>query len=127
MIIQATENEEGDVKMPYIDARITVKLSGNEKEEIKTELGKMISVIDKDEAYLMVGINDSYDLWMGGRKLKKGAYVEVSMYGNTSKDACSNLTGRICELLGKKLEIPGDAIYVTYHPIQEWGWNGINF
>ena len=30
----------------------------------------------------MVGIDDAYDLWLGGKKLDKGAYVSVSLYGN---------------------------------------------
>jgi len=26
-----------------------------------------------------------------------------------------------------KLGIPGNAVYVTYHPVNDWGWNGSNF
>ena len=37
------------------------------------------------------------------------------------------LTGQICDLLSEKLGIPGSAVYVTYHPISDWGFNGKNF
>ena len=37
------------------------------------------------------------------------------------------LTGQICKLLSDKLGIPGSAVYVTYHPVSDWGWNGGNF
>ncbi len=25
------------------------------------------------------------------------------------------------------LGIPGNAVYVTYHPVNDWGWNGSDF
>jgi len=44
-----------------------------------------------------------------------------------SPDPGETLTGRICALLNDKLGIPGNAVYVTYHPVSDWGWNGRNF
>ena len=113
--------------MPFIDSKVTVKVSDEKKEEIKTELGKLITTLNKSERYLMVGIEDSYDLWFGGEKLEKGAYVSVSLFGEAPKESYDKLTGQICDLLSEKLDIPGDAVYVTYHPLYDWGWNGRNF
>ncbi len=113
--------------MPFIDSRVTVKMSDLQKEEIKTELGKLITTLNKSEQYLMVGIEDACDLWLGGKKLDRGAYVAVSLYGHAPKEAYDQLTGQICDLLSKKLNIPGQAVYVTYHPVSDWGWNGQNF
>ena len=113
--------------MPFIDSKVTVKVTEQQKEEIKTELGKLITTLNKSETYLMVGIEDSYDLWLGGKKLDKGAYVAVSLYGDAPKEQYDKLTGQICALLSDKLGIPGSAVYVTYHPVHDWGWNGRNF
>ena len=113
--------------MPFIDSRLTVRVNDQQKEELKTELGKLIATLNKSEAYLMVSIEDACDLWLGGKKLDKGAYVAVSLYGNAPKASYDKLTGQICELLSEKLDIPGDAVYVTYHPVSDWGWNGQNF
>ncbi|MBQ7455135.1 MAG: hypothetical protein IJS53_01720 [Clostridia bacterium] len=113
--------------MPFIDSKITVPVSAEKKEILKRELGRLIATLRKSETYLMVGIADNYDLWLGGKKLEKGAYVAVSLYGNAPSDAYDKLTGQICELLSRELGIPGEAIYVTYHPVQDWGWNGSNF
>ena len=96
--------------MPFIDSKVTVKISDQQKEEIKTELGKLITTLNKSETYLMVGIEDSCDLWLGGKKLDKGAYVAVSLYGNAPKESYDKLTGQICALLSDKLEIPGSAV-----------------
>ncbi len=113
--------------MPFIDSKITTTVAPEKKENIKSELGKLMSVLGKSETYLMVGIEDNYDLWMGGNKLEKGAYVSVSLLGNASSEAYEKLTGRICELFENELGIPGSAVYVTYHPVSDWGWNGSNF
>ena len=113
--------------MPFIDLKVTVPVADNSKEIIKSELGKAITTLHKSEAYLMVGISDNYDLWLGGSKIAKGAYVSVSLYGSASSSDYNTLTGQICDILGAQLGIKGDNIYVTYHPVEDWGWNGRNF
>ena len=113
--------------MPFIDSKITVPVTSELKEELKSELGKLITTLGKSETYLMVGIEDAYDLWLGGKKLEKGAYVSVSLYGDAPSESYDKLTGQICDLFANKLGIPGDAVYVTYHPVNDWGWNGRNF
>ena len=113
--------------MPFIDSKLTVKVSDQQKETLKSELGKLVSTLNKSETYLMVGIEDACDLWLGGKKLEKGAYVAVSLYGDAPKESYDRLTGQICGLLSDQLGIPGNAVYVTYHPVSDWGWNGKNF
>ncbi|MBQ1902590.1 MAG: hypothetical protein II169_08610 [Lachnospiraceae bacterium] len=113
--------------MPFIDSKITTEISSQVKEELKTELGKIITTLNKSETYLMVGIEDAYDLWLGGKKLEKGAYVAVSLYGNAPADSYNKMTSQICALFSEKLGISADSIYVTYHPVNDWGWNGQNF
>ncbi len=113
--------------MPFIDSKITLKVTDAQKENIKARLGKSVSLLGKSERYLMVGIDDQYDLYLAGEKLDKGAYVEVSLFGNASSDAYDKMTGEICKALDEELGIPGDKVYVKYHGVQDWGWNGRNF
>ncbi len=113
--------------MPFIDSKITVPVSQDKRDVLKTELGKAVSLLSKPESFLMVGFEDNYDLYMGGSKLEKGAYVAVSLFGNVSKSAYEGMTARICELYEKELGIPKNAVYVTYQGISDWGWNGQNF
>ncbi len=113
--------------MPFIDSKISVKVSDEKKEQIKAKLGATMSLINKSESYLMVGISDNYDLWMGGNKLEKGAYVSVSLLGSASSADYEKMTAAICDIYKNELEIPGNAVYVTYHPVTDWGWNGSNF
>jgi len=113
--------------MPFIDSKITLEVSEEKKERLKEEFGRAVSIIHKPESFLMLGFEDSYDLYMGGKKLEKGAYVSVSLFGDSTAEAYAKLTEKLCEILKKELDIPGEAVYVTYHGIHDWGWNGNNF
>lgn len=113
--------------MPFIDSKITVPLTAEQKEHLKSRLGKAVSCLHKGENYLMVGIADGYDLWLGGKKLEKGAYVEVSLFGSASAADYERMTGQICSILREELGIPGTGVYVTYHGLSDWGFNGSNF
>ena len=113
--------------MPFIDSKITVAVSQEKREILKSELGKAVSLLSKPESFLMLGFEDNYDLYMGGNKLDRGAYVAVSLFGNAPKSSYENMTAKICELYEKELGIPGNTVYVTYHGVNDWGWNGRNF
>lgn len=112
--------------MPFIDSKITVAVDDQKKDQIKTRLGKAVSLLGKPESFLMVGMEDNYDLYMGGKRLDKGAFVSVSLFGNASSSAYEKMTGEICTILSDELGIPGDSVYVTYQGVNDWGWNGRN-
>lgn len=113
--------------MPFIDCKITEKLTEEKKDKIKSELGKQISLMHKTESYLMVGIADGYSLYFAGKKLEKGAYVSVSLFGEPAPSDCRKFTSALCATLEKELGISGANVYVTYHGVADWGWNGDNF
>ena len=112
--------------MPFIDSKVTVKMSEDKKEQIKAKLGQAIGLLGKTENFLMVGFEDEYDLYMGGNKLDKGAFVSVKVFGSLQSGACDSMTAKICDILQEELGIPGNAVYVTYQGINDWGWNGSN-
>lgn len=113
--------------MPFIDCKITQTLTPEKKEVLKTKLGKNISIMHKPESYLMVGIADGYDLYFAGKKLEKGAYVGIKLFGKPSSGDCEKMTAAVCELLSDELGIDGSHVYVTYEGIADWGWDGGNF
>ena len=82
--------------MPFIDTKITMKVTPEKKETIKREMGK-------------------------------SAYVAVSLLGDAPKECYEKMTDQVCKLMAEELDIPGNAVYVTYHPVKDWGWNGSNF
>ena len=114
--------------MPFIGSRVTVKISPEEEEVLKSRLAKAAdSILGKKEQYLMVGFEDEYKLYFGGKKLEKGAFVEVKICGRAGHEAFEEMTEAVCKIYEEELGIPGDKIYVKYEEVEHWGWNGRNF
>ncbi len=114
--------------MPFINAKVSVKISEEKKEAIKAKLGKAIELIPgKSENWLMVGFEDQYTLYFKGQQFEKIAFVEVKIFGSAGRRAYEQLTSTICSILNEELSIPFDKVYVTYQEIENWGWNGSNF
>lgn len=113
--------------MPMINSKVTVQLSKEKEDILKAELGKAISVMGKTETYLMVGFEDNYDLYFGGKRLEKGAFVSVSVLGEVNSEESKKMSAEVCKIFEKELGIPGDKIYITYSGYKNWGWNGGNF
>ncbi len=113
--------------MPFIDSKISIQVSPEEREVLKEDFGHAISILNKPESFLMLGFEDNYDLYMGGKKLDKGAFVSVKLFGSASAREYNNMTEEICRIFKERLGIPGNAVYVTYQGINDWGWDGKNF
>jgi phenylpyruvate tautomerase PptA (4-oxalocrotonate tautomerase family) len=113
--------------MPFIDCKLTKIISQEEKDRLKAELGRAISVMNKTENYLMVGIDDGYDLYFGGRKLENGAYVAVNVFGGVNPVCAQKMTKEVCDILANMFGTRGRDVYVTCNGINDWGWNGVNF
>ncbi|MCD8372739.1 MAG: hypothetical protein LUD27_05510 [Clostridia bacterium] len=113
--------------MPFIDCKLSKKITQEQKDEIKTQLGKAVSLIRKTESYLMVGIDDGYSLYFAGESLANGAYVAVNLYGRADESCYEKLTAKICDILNDIIGANGENVYVTYREVKDWGWNGGNF
>lgn len=122
------ENQKlGESTMPMIEAKVTMQLPAEKRDVLKAEFGKAISIMGKPESYLMINLVDGQNLYFGGNKLEKGAYVEVKVLGSIDSGASDKMTARLCEILQKELGIPGNVVYVSYWGTSNWGWNGGNF
>lgn len=114
--------------MPFINSKVTVKLSPEKEEAVKQRLGQAIAIIPgKSESWLMVGFEDEYTLYFKGEKCEKAAFVEVKIYGSADSQAYDQMTGEICRIYEEELGIPADHMYITYQAVPDWGWNGGNF
>lgn len=114
--------------MPFINAKISKAVSAQEKEAVKAEFGKAVSIIPgKSEEWLMVGIEDNYDLYFKGNQDAPTAYVEVKLYGKASPDVFDKMTAELCRIMEAELQIPQNRVFTVYHEMDNWGWNGKNF
>ena len=114
--------------MPFIDVKTSCELNSEKISQIKTELGKAISLIPgKSEAWLMVNIADNCNLFFKGADDKNTAFVNVSIFGETSKKNLENLTCEICKILKDSAGIPSDRVYVQFEFSDKWGYNNFMF
>lgn len=114
--------------MPFINSKVSMKLTKTQEETLKQKLGKAIELIPgKSETWLMIGFEDEYSLYFKGQAFEKIAFVEVKIFGKADRAAYEKLTSAICKIYDEVLQIPSDKVYVTYQEVEYWGWNGMNF
>lgn len=114
--------------MPYISSTLTVKLTEEKKEVIKSKLGEIISEIPgKSEEWLMVSFNDNHPLYFRGDKKDKAAFVEIKIAGTAERKYKEVITSKVCSLFEEELSITKESIYVVFDEIKDWGWNGTMF
>lgn len=114
--------------MPYIDVKLTKKLTFAEETSLKAQLGKAISVFPgKSEQWLMCNVSDEQKIWFRGDNSSDSAFVEVKLFGNVDKDSAERFTGELCSYFEQNLKIDASRVYVRYEGSSVWGWNGSNF
>ena len=114
--------------MPYIEAKLSIELNDSQKNELQIKLADAVSAsFSKPKSYIMTNIEDSKSLYMGGANVEKGAYIIVRSLGSISKSQCQNASKEICNVLTTDYGLNGSNIYITFHPVEFWGWNGSMF
>lgn len=114
--------------MPSIDTKVSVKITKEKEEALKSKLGKAIELIPgKSEDWLMLSFQDECTMYFKGSKQEPVAFVEVKILGKATNDAYDRLTAAITDALQEELCIPSSQIYVKYEEVEHWGWNGKNF
>ena len=114
--------------MPFIQVQLSLKINENQKNDLQSKLTDVVAAgFSKPKMYIMSEIEDEKSLFMGGNKLEKGAYINISLLGSANKSSCQNITKSVCDILNKDFGIEGNNVYVTYHPVDLWAWNGMMF
>ena len=114
--------------MPFIDTKVSVKVTKEQEVELKTRLGQAISIIPgKSESWLMTGFQDEYHMYFRGDDSQPIAFISVSIYGSPNPSACGKMTAELTKIYGEVLGIAPDHMYSKYEASGDWGWNGSNF
>lgn len=114
--------------MPFVDVKLTKKLSSNQEDGLKNKIGEFISVFPgKSESWLMCKIADDKKIWFGGDNSSDSAFVEVKLFGAVDKNGANDFTAKICDYLESEIGIKASRVYVRYEGGTDWGWNGSNF
>jgi hypothetical protein len=110
--------------MPYIQVTIGQKLSPWQKERLKGELGRLITLVPgKSEEGLIVNIQDNASLYMGGTEAP-AAYIDLRLYGNTDLEVKKRFAQEIFTLITREFAIPAPRQYLTIGEYDHWGYGG---
>jgi hypothetical protein len=110
--------------MPYIAFSTSLELSHPQKEKVKSEFGRLISLIPgKAEAVLQVEISSGRAMYMAGTE-EPSAFVELRMFNKADTEAKKRFTQEIFAMLGRELQLSKDRIYLNIIEFEHWGYGG---
>ncbi len=113
--------------MPFIDSRVSVKTTAEQRTELKERLGKAIAIIPgKSESWLMIDLADDQKMYFRGDDSEPIAFIGVNIYGSDNSAAYEEMTAELTKIYGEVLGIAPDHMYIKYSASVEWGWNGRN-
>ncbi len=109
--------------MPFIDVKTSAKISEEIKLEIENRLTDSISILPgKTSNYFMCAVEDNVSMMFHGSK-QPIAFVEVKIFGKSTREAYTNLTSEICDILKDCADISPDFCYVKFEEVENWGFN----
>jgi phenylpyruvate tautomerase PptA (4-oxalocrotonate tautomerase family) len=107
--------------MPYIAINTTQKLSTDQKEKIKAEFGRLITIIPgKTEAVTMVDFSESKTIYMAG-KFVSGVFVDVRLFQKAAFEFKKKFTEETFEMLFRELGTEKKSMYLTIMEFESWG------
>ena len=110
--------------MPYIAINTAQKISDAQKEKIKSELGRLITIIPtKSEAGLLVDFSDSRTIYKAGENVS-GAFIEVRLFHKAEFEPKKKLTEEIFEMLTRELGMKKENMYLNIMEFDNWGTGG---
>jgi phenylpyruvate tautomerase PptA (4-oxalocrotonate tautomerase family) len=110
--------------MPYIAINTTEKLPESKQETIKSELGRLISIIPtKTEAGLLIDFSGDHNFYRAGA-LVKGAYIEVRLYRPSGFEEKKKFTEEVFSLFSRELGVEKDLMYLNIIELENWGSGG---
>jgi phenylpyruvate tautomerase PptA (4-oxalocrotonate tautomerase family) len=113
--------------MPFINVKTSVKASEEIKTSIENKLTESISLLPgKTSNYFMCAVEDNISFMFHGDK-ENTAFVEVKIFGKSTREAYETLTSRICDILEEELAVSPDYCYVKFEEVENWGFNRFMF
>ena len=110
--------------MPYVAINTAQKISDSQKDKIKTEIGRLITIIPtKTEAGTLIDFSDSRTFYKGGEKVS-GAFIDVRLFHKSDFEPKKKFTEETLELLSRELGIKKEHMYLSITEFDNWGIAG---
>ncbi len=107
--------------MPFISIRTSDKLSAEQKREINSGLGEIISILPgKELSQLMTEIIDGQSMCFAGQERSGLAFVELRLYSESPMDAKREFVSAFYQLMEKTTGLAGEDIYMNIQEFNHW-------
>ena len=111
--------------MPFISVNTAAVLTKEQKDEIKTRLGRMIELLPgKAERGLMIDISCGHTLYYAGVEQPAGAFVDVRLYKESPFEAKVAFNAELVDMLSQVAGINKESVYCNYLELPNWGGRG---
>jgi len=110
--------------MPYIAINASIEMTDGQKDKIKAELGRLISIIPtKNEAGTFVDFSCCRTMYKAGEKIS-GAFIELRLFHKSDFEAKKKFTEEVFELLSRELGFKKEHMYLNIMEFENWGSAG---
>ena len=110
--------------MPYVGINTSQKISDDQKEKIKAELGRLITIIPtKTEAGTLVDFSDSKTIYKGGVKVS-GAFIDVRLFHKAEFEPKKKFTEETFAMLCRELGLKNENMYLSITEYDNFGTGG---
>ena len=111
--------------MPFISVNVSNSLTKDQKDQIKSRLGKLIEILpSKSEKGLMVDVSDNHTLYYAGEEVKNAAFIDLRLYKESPFDEKGDFFRQTCDMLGEVAGIDVNSIYCNIFELSNWGSRG---
>ncbi len=111
--------------MPYIDINTTIKIEKQNRDNIKSGLGEIISIIPgKSESVLMIGFNQQIPMYYSGEEKEQCAFIEIKIHGSATPKQKQKVIENCFLLFEDSLDMKKEDIFITISEFPIWGFQG---
>ena len=111
--------------MPVMKVNVSRKLSDNELEALKTELGETLNLVPgKAPEQLILILEEGLAMYMGDDELEVSAYVEAMYCGEFRYKIKNDFVAAIFDAVMKALNMPMDRVFVEINELEGLGGFG---
>ncbi len=110
--------------MPCVKLQVSAGVTAAKKDAVLRALSTIVAeTLGKPERYVMAILEESAILMSGTDEA--AAFVDLRSIGNLNLETNARLTRKICAVIGEKLDIAAERIFLTFTdvPAENWGWN----
>ena len=114
--------------MPLLQIHTNQPLNTDTQSALLRQASALVAEqLGKPERYVMVRVTGDQAMLFAGSDAPL-AYLELKSIGLPA-DATPALSAALCSLIGDRLDIPQDRIYIEFSDAERhlWGWDGRTF